>query len=167
MHDAWCMMHDAWCMMHVCMMHISMILDPWSWYMHVWCIYLCSSLLDYTACVYDAHIYDPRSLTLIYVCMMHISMILDPWSWCMCVCMVHVSMMRYFSVTDQRTNGQGDSRSRIYICLFTGQSHLPHHLRHLLHLRHYCPYDCIPCRDRYIHSTHTTVFPFWRFCEVC
>ena len=24
----------------------------------------------------------------------------------MCVCMVHVSMMRYFSVTDQRTNGR-------------------------------------------------------------
>ena len=31
----------------------------------------------------------------------------------MCVCMVHVSMMRYFSVTDGRTNEQGDSRSRM------------------------------------------------------
>ena len=108
-------------LMHVCMMHISMILDPWSWYMHVWCIYLCSSILDYTACVYDAHIYDPRSLTLIYVCMMHISMILDPWLWCMCVwctylwswtmhvCMVHVSMMRQILLrtdgpTNERTN---------------------------------------------------------------
>ena len=55
-------------LMHVCMMHISMILGPWSWYIHVWCIYLCSLILDYTACVYDAHIYDP-----------------GPWLWCMCV----------------------------------------------------------------------------------
>ena len=46
-------------MMHICMMHLSMILDP-------------------DTCMYDAHIYDPPSLTLMHVCMMHISMILDP-----------------------------------------------------------------------------------------
>ena len=58
-------------------MYDEFIHDPWSWYMHVWCIYLCSSILDYDACVYDAHIYVPRSLTMMHVCMMHISMILD------------------------------------------------------------------------------------------
>ena len=47
--DAWC--NDAYIHTHI---H-----DPWSWYKHVWCIYV------------------PRSLTLIHVCMMHISMILD------------------------------------------------------------------------------------------
>ena len=45
-------------MMHICMMHLSMILDP-------------------DTCMYDAHIYDPPPLTLMHVCMMHISMILD------------------------------------------------------------------------------------------
>ena len=74
--------------MHVCMMH-----DPWSWYMHVWCIYQCSPILDSDACVYDAHIYDP-----------------GPWSWSMHVCVVHVSMMRQIL---SRTDEQGDSRSRI------------------------------------------------------
>ena len=44
-------------MMHICMMHLSMILDP-------------------DSCMYDAYIYVPRSLTLMHVCMMHISMIL-------------------------------------------------------------------------------------------
>ena len=42
-----------------CMLHLSMMLDP-------------------DACIYDAFIYVPRSLTLMHVCMMHISMILDP-----------------------------------------------------------------------------------------
>ena len=46
----------------------------------------------------------------------------------------------------------------MYICLFKGQSYLPDHLRHLLHLRHYCPYDCIPCGDRYIHTTQLPRF---------
>ena len=44
--------------MHICMMHLSMILEP-------------------DACIYDAFIYVPRSLTMMHVCMMHISMILD------------------------------------------------------------------------------------------
>ena len=73
MHDAWCMMHDAWCMMH-----------------DAWCM-----ILDYDACVYDAHIYDPGH-----------------WSWSMHLCMVHVSMMRQIL---SPTNGQGDSRSWIWI----------------------------------------------------
>ena len=34
-------------------------------------------ILDPYTCMYDAHIYDPPSLTLMHVCMMHISMILD------------------------------------------------------------------------------------------
>ena len=53
--------------------------------MHVWCIYECSLILDSNACVYDAFINVPQSLTLMPVCMMHISMILGPWLWCMCV----------------------------------------------------------------------------------
>ena len=58
--------------MHVCMMHISIILDP-------------------DICMYDAYIYDPQSLTMMHVCMMHISMILDldleacMYVWCMYV----------------------------------------------------------------------------------
>ena len=34
-------------------------------------------ILDPDACIYDAFIYVPRSLTMMHVCMMHISMILD------------------------------------------------------------------------------------------
>ena len=59
-------MYDAYCLdpntrgydTHICMIHLSMILDP-------------------DTCMYDAH-YDPPSLTLMHVCMMHLSMILDP-----------------------------------------------------------------------------------------
>ena len=82
MYDSW-----PWCM-YACAMHIY-VLDPdtWLWCMCVWCTYICSSILDYDACVYDAHIYDP-----------------GPWFWSMHVCIVHVSMMRSFSVTDERTN---------------------------------------------------------------
>ena len=75
---------------HAPHMYDAFIHDLWSWYMHVWCIYLCSSILDSDACMSDAHIYDPRSLTLMHVCMMHLSMILDPdpeacmYVWCMC-----------------------------------------------------------------------------------
>ena len=97
-------------------MHVCMILDPGAC-MHVRCIYMFLILiLDYDACVYDAHIYVPRSLTMMHVCMMRISMILDLDSEaCMhvCivyVCIVHVSMMRQIL---SRTNEQGDSRSRI------------------------------------------------------
>ena len=77
--------YDAHCMMHL--------------YMHVWCIYQFSLILVSDACVYDAHIYA------------------GPWFWSKHVCIVHESMMRYFSITngrtDERTNEQGDSRSRI------------------------------------------------------
>ena len=97
--DAFINVPQSLTLMHVCMMHISMILYPWSWYMHVWCIYLCSSILDYDACVYDAHIYDPGP----WSWSMHVCMILDPdvcmhvrcicswswymWPWCMYACM--------------------------------------------------------------------------------
>ena len=74
------------------MMHLSMILDP-------------------DACIYDAFIYVPRSLTMMHVCMMHISMILDldPEA-----CVYDAANF----VPDQRTNEQGDSRSLIYDFLY-------------------------------------------------
>ena len=59
-------------------------------YMHVWCIYQFSLILDSDACVYDAHIYA------------------GPWFWSKHVCIVHESMMRYFLVT----NGRTDERTR-------------------------------------------------------
>ena len=69
---------------HVTMMHIpiiqmydAFIQDAWSPYRHVWCVYLCSLVLDSDACMYGADIYDP-----------------GPSSWSMHVCMVYVSMMR-------------------------------------------------------------------------
>ena len=80
--------------MHISAMHIYMILDP-------------------DACVYDAHIYDPRSLTLMHVCMMHISMILKH------ACMYGACIYGAANfVTDERTNEQGDSRSRKVICMY-------------------------------------------------
>ena len=36
----WSLILDPVCMMHVFMIHIHVILNPWSWYMYVWCIYL-------------------------------------------------------------------------------------------------------------------------------
>ena len=70
--------------MHLCMMYISMILNPDTC---IYDAYICSSILDYDACVHDAHIHDPgpdtcmcdayiyvpQSLTMMHVCMMHIS----------------------------------------------------------------------------------------------
>ena len=101
--------------MHVSMMDVSMILDPdtcmydayiypdtheydahmydafihddWSWYMHVWCIYLCSSILDSDACMYDAYV----------IC------IYDSW----------IYDAIFFG--DERTDEQGDSRSLMWI----------------------------------------------------
>ena len=71
----------------MCMMHISLILDP--------------DVYRYDACVYDAYIYDPwpslrwiylwffiltLTLTLMHVCMYPWCIyIYDPWSRCMCV----------------------------------------------------------------------------------
>ena len=55
--------------MLICMMHLSMILEP-------------------DACIYDAFIYVPRSLTMMHVCMMHISMTLV----LIHVCVMHISM---------------------------------------------------------------------------
>ena len=105
--------------LHICMMHLSMILNP-------------------NTCMYDAYIYVPRSLTLKQACVydayfMHVwsiyddywssflydAHIYDPWFmhvWCTNgSCIYDVYMMRYFLGTDGRTNertdGQGDSRS--------------------------------------------------------
>ena len=107
-----CMMHTLLiliqvAMMHICMMHLSMILDPvhacmmhvfftfdpWPWYMYVWCIHLLSLIMMH--------------MCMMHLCMMHTSVILDPWLWCMCV------WCGWNFVTDQRTNEQGDSRSRM------------------------------------------------------
>ena len=99
-HDAH--MYDAWSLIpiHGCMMHISLIFDPWPWCMYVWCIHLWSLILthvctihvfmmrqichawtniDPDACMHDAciHVCDPWILTLMHVCMMHIFKILD------------------------------------------------------------------------------------------
>ena len=71
--------------MHICMMHLSMILEP-------------------DACIYDAFIYVPRSLTMMHVCMMHISMILDldPEACAYGACVYDAANF----VTDERTDGR-------------------------------------------------------------
>ena len=89
-------------------MYDAFIQDPWSWYMHVWCIYLCSSILDSDACVYDAHIYDPWSWY------MHVSMFLDHWFmhvWCTNGSCIHDTKL----FGDWGTNAQADSWSRMTI----------------------------------------------------
>ena len=72
--------------MYTCMLHVSVILNPWPWYsiydvfiydpwfqcmyewcMYPWCIYLWSLILM-NACM-------------MHLCMMCISMILVPWTW--------------------------------------------------------------------------------------
>ena len=60
-------------------------------------------ILDSDACVCDAHIYDPPSLTLMHVCMMHISMIqdLDPEA-----CMYGACIYDAKLFGDGRTKGQ-------------------------------------------------------------
>ena len=100
-------------------------------HIYVWCIYLCSSILDYDACVHDAHIHDPgpdtcmcdayiyvpQSLTMMHVCMMHISMILDldPKHACMYGACVYDAAN---FVPNGRTDEQGDSRSLIFQIFF-------------------------------------------------
>ena len=73
--------------MHVCMMHTSIILDP-DTFVYDACIYDAANLSfdpdTYIHDVYDAHIYDPRSLILIHACMMHLSM------FCACVYDAHI-----------------------------------------------------------------------------
>ena len=75
---------------HICMMYLSMILDP-------------------DACIYDAFIYVPRSLTMMHVCMMHISMILDldPETCVYGACVYDAANF----VPNQRTNGRTDERT--------------------------------------------------------
>ena len=56
-------------------------------------------ILDPDTCMYDAHIYDPPSLTLMHVCMMHLSMILNH------ACMYGACIYDAANfVTDGRTN---------------------------------------------------------------
>ena len=120
----------VWCV-HKCMqimMHISIILDLDT------CVY------DVHTCVYDVHIWCAYSvwytylwswsLILVHACMMHVSKVIDPdtcvyhagmydefWSsilgpyaW-MYKCMYLWCGWNFF--TDERTDGQGDSRSWI------------------------------------------------------
>ena len=113
------------------MMHTSVIFNPWLSCICVWCGWnfvtdkstmndACMYLQVFGLCIYDACIYHLWPLTLVHVCfmcicMMHAQYIYDPgpWSWCMHVGMMHVSMMRQILWrTNQRPNGQGDSRSR-------------------------------------------------------
>ena len=61
--------------MYVCM-YDAYILDPDTChYAHI-CMMLLSMILDPDTCMYDAFICVPQSLTLMHVYMMHISMIL-------------------------------------------------------------------------------------------
>ena len=72
--------------MHVCIMHIHMLLD------HV-CTMHIHMLLDNDAYVHDAYISDIQSLHMLHVCMMQLKFCDQP--------------------TNQPTNEQGDSRSRM------------------------------------------------------
>ena len=156
----WCMY--VWCTDVWCTMHKSMILfhdpdDAWIW--GGVCIYDAvlfgdqrtdertdeqgdsrSRIHDPDTCVYDAHIYDPRSLTLMHVCMMHISMILDlhPEA-CMYVWCMYLWCGKFCSGP---TNEQGDSRSRMHVCIM--------HI-HML-LDHYAYVHDALMYDAYIHD---------------
>ena len=136
---SWC--NYVWCiylwslslmyigMMPIRTMHIPVILDPeydgYIYDLDPWpgCIY---------ACIHDAYIYDPRSWCMHVWCIY----VYNPWSWCIYIwpsilmhaCVMQVWMMLismildpeacisdagFFSVgrTNQRTDGQADSRS--------------------------------------------------------
>ena len=92
------MYHESWCL--------------YPWCMYSWCICLGFLILMHVC--------------MMHVCMLHVSMILDPWPWCMYVwciyrwslTLMHVSTMRDFFRTNERTDGQGDSRSWIGINSF-------------------------------------------------
>ena len=60
---------------------------PWSWYMHVWCIYQLSLIIDSDACVYDAHIYGN-----------------GPWHACMYGAWIYDAIFFGDERTDERTN---------------------------------------------------------------
>ena len=125
MYDAFPIMFDPdTC--NACMMHISMFLDHWSWYMRVWCTKQWSwPLILKRVCMHDASMIlvpDPECMMhvtmhlfpgfvyiwcfLMHVCMMHISIILDPSPWCMYVwctdvwCTMHKSMILFHDPDD-------------------------------------------------------------------
>ena len=137
MYDAWCI-HLYMILIHACMMYISLAFDPWPWCMYVWCIHLLSLILTHVcmmhvfmmrhichtwtnldpdayihyACMHDAYTYAPWSLCIcawcIYVWCIHLwSLILD---YAACV----YDAAEILSPTDERTDEQGDSRSRIH-----------------------------------------------------
>ena len=101
------------CAMHIFLIHVTMMHIP---ILHLYMILIHACMMnlymirDPDTCMYDAHICDPWSLTLMHVCMMHISMILNHA--CMyCACIYDAAEI--LSRTDQRTDEQGDSGSRM------------------------------------------------------
>ena len=98
MHDVWCMYLLSWSLTqrYVCMMNIFMILDA--------CM---PDVCMHDACIHNAYLYAPWSRCMCVSCMN------ERYTYLWSLTLMRVSMMRYFSVTDQRTNEQGDSRSRI------------------------------------------------------
>ena len=69
-------------------------------FIHVACFY---DACIHDAYIRDAYIYVPRSLTLMHVCMMSLYDIYDSW--------IYDAMFFGNGRTDERTDGQGDSRS--------------------------------------------------------
>ena len=117
----WCMYPWSLNMIHACMMHISILI-------HVTMMHLCmmhlSMMLDPDTCMYEPYIYVPWSSTLMHV---------------------HVSMMRQILL---RTDGQGNSRSLIYFCVFMKSIRNKPNLYASIsnqHLRHFSqPKDFLP-----------------------
>ena len=92
--------------------------------MHVWCMYLCSSILTLKhAFMYDVYIYDPWSWYMHIWC---IYLFLDPWLWYMCVWCTYIwswtLILKHacmygtciYDAANFVTDEQGDSRSRIH-----------------------------------------------------
>ena len=108
-YNIWSLIMMHVCMIFVCMMHISIIPDPdYDGYIYdSWSLTLMQIFL-YPRCI---HIW---SLIMMHVCMMRvwtmrIPMILDP-----VICIYDAGLFRY-GRTDERTDGQADSRSWIII----------------------------------------------------
>ena len=105
--------------------------------MNVWCIYLCSLILDSDVCIYDAYILDPDTCGYdahTYYAFFHYpdtwmydAFIYVPWSWLWCMCVwctylwswsMHVCMVRQILL---RTNGPTNKAilgvGRWYVCI--------------------------------------------------
>ena len=121
-------------LIHVCVMHISMFLDPWLWCMCVWCTYpwswtlilkhVCMLHVWYVCvwcvCVYDANV--PWPAYILYACM-YDAYTYVPWPLCICAWCINVWCIHLWSlilvyaacvydaanfVPDQRTNERTD-----------------------------------------------------------